>query len=105
MNRKLKKFLETEFQSKAQVLDRRMVEVVAPDGEIFHINSTIGAYDSEDTQRYYLHVIESIFDKNFSDDKETMSNRIWRDMQDNSAGKSQTGLYCVSPPHLQVFSL
>jgi DNA-binding XRE family transcriptional regulator len=80
MNRKLKKFLETEFQSKAQVLDRRMVEVVAPDGEIFHINSTIGAYDSEDTQRYYLHVIESIFDKNFSDDKETMSNRIWRDM-------------------------
>ena len=54
MNRKLKKFLETEFQSKAQVLDRRMVEVVAPDGEIFHINSTIGAYDSEDTQRYYL---------------------------------------------------
>ena len=59
MNRKLKKFLETEFQSKAQVLDRRMVEVVAPDGEIFHINSTIGAYDSEDTQRYYLHVIES----------------------------------------------
>lgn len=57
-----------------------MVRVIAPDGEIFHINTTIGGYNSEDTQRYYLHVIECAFDKHFSDDKEAMSSKIWREM-------------------------
>jgi DNA-binding Xre family transcriptional regulator len=83
MNRKLKKFMETEFKSKAQVLDRKMVEVVAPDGEIFQIYSQIGIYDSEETQHYYLHLVEAIFDKHFSEDKEVMSNRIWREMMLN----------------------
>lgn len=46
--------METEFKSKAQVLDRKMVEVVAPDGEIFQICSHIGIYDSEETQHYSL---------------------------------------------------
>lgn len=78
-----KKFLESEFKSKAQVLDRKMVEVVSPDGEIFQIYTQIGIYDSEETQRYYLNLIEAIFDKHFSDDKETMSNRIWRGMMLN----------------------
>lgn len=72
--------METEFKSKAQVLDRKMVEVVAPDGEIFQIYSQIGIYDSEETQHYYLHLIEAIFNKHFSEDKEVMSNIIWREM-------------------------
>lgn len=80
MNSKLKKFMETEFKSKAQVLDRKMVEVVAPDGEIFQINSPIGIYDSEETRHYYLHLVEAIFDKCFSEDKEDMSNRICLEM-------------------------
>lgn len=75
--------METEFKSKAQVLDRKMVEVVAPDGEIFQIHSQIGIYDSEETQHYYLHLVEAIFDKHFSEDKEVMSNRIWREMMLN----------------------
>lgn len=75
--------METEFKSKAQVLDRKMVEVVAPDGEIFQIYSQIGIYDSEETQHYYLHLVEAIFDKHFSEDKEVMSNRIWREMMLN----------------------
>lgn len=83
MNRILKNFLETEFKSKAQVLNRKMVEVVASDGEIFQIYSQIGVYDSEETQRYYLHLVEAIFDKHFSEDKETMSNRIWKEMMLN----------------------
>lgn len=83
MNRKLKKIMETEFKSKAQVLDRKMVEVVAVDGEIFQIYSQIGVYDSEETRRYYLHLIEAIFDKHFSENKETMANRIWREMMLN----------------------
>lgn len=83
MNRKLKKIMEAEFKSKAQVLDRKMVEVVAPDGETFQIYSQIGIYDSEETQHYYLHLVEAIFDKHFSEDKEVMSNRIWREMMLN----------------------
>lgn len=60
-----------------------MVEVVAPDGEIFQIYSQIGIYESEEIRRYYLHLIEAIFDNQFSEDKETMSNRIWKEMMLN----------------------
>lgn len=80
MNRKIKKFLETETRSKAQILDAHRVDVQAPDGEVFILLSGIGRYDSDDTRAYYLHVIETIFDKNFSEDKETMANRIWIDL-------------------------
>ena len=33
MNRKLKKFMRTEFKSSAHVLDKKGVEAIAPDGE------------------------------------------------------------------------
>lgn len=75
--------MEAEFKSKAQILDHKMVEVVAPDGEVFQIYSRIGIYNSEDTQRYFLHLVEAIFDRHFSEDKEVMSNRIWREMMLN----------------------
>lgn len=75
--------METETRSKAQILDRQQIDVQAPDGEVFNLISGIGKYDSEETRAYYLHLIELIFDRNFSEDKETMSSRIWRDLMLN----------------------
>lgn len=80
MDKNLKKFMETEFKSKAQVLDNYRVEVQAPDGELFEILSDIGTYNDDNTRAYYLHLCEYVFDKNFSEDKETMINRIWSDL-------------------------
>lgn len=83
MDKQNVKFMETETRSKAQFLDRHQIDVQAPDGEVFILISGIGKYDSEETRAYYLHLIELIFDRNFSEDKETMSNRIWRDLMLN----------------------
>lgn len=79
MNKELKKFMNTEFKSKARIVDSKMVEVTAPDGEIFQVLCQVGAYLSEETRKYELHLIEAIFDKNFSQDKELMTNNIWRE--------------------------
>lgn len=79
MDKNLRKFMATETRSRAQILDRYLVEVQTPDGELFKIMSDIAKYDSEDTKAYLLHLIEFIFDKNFSEDKEQMISRISRD--------------------------
>lgn len=79
MNKELKRFMDTEFKSKAWIVDSKMVEVTAPDGEIFQVLCQVGAYLSEETRKYELHLIEAIFDKNFSQDKELMTNNIWRE--------------------------
>lgn len=79
MNKELKKFMNTEFKSKARIVDSKMVEVTAPDGEVFQVLCQVGAYLSEETRKYELHLIEAIFDKNFSRDKELMTNNIWRE--------------------------
>lgn len=71
------------FKSKAQVLDNRIVEVQAQDGEVFQVLTDIGKYHEAKTINYYLHLIECIFDKNFSEDKESMSSNIWRDLMLN----------------------
>ena len=84
MDKTLKKFMETETRSKAQILDRHLVEVQTPDGEIFKIMSDMAKYDSDEYKAYLLHLIEFIFDRNFSDDKETMINRISRDFLMNA---------------------
>ena len=76
--------METETRSKAQILDRHYVEVQTPDGEIFKIMSDMAKYDSDEYRVYLLHLIEFIFDKNYSDDKETMFNRISRDFLMNA---------------------
>lgn len=78
-NRKLKKFIETEFLSSARIIDLKTVEVIAPDGEIFLIISQIGTYLNEETRKLQLHQLEYIFDKCHSDDKEEMMNNIWRE--------------------------
>ena len=79
MDKNLKKFMATETRSRAQILDRYFVEVQTPDGELFKIMSDIAKYDSDEYKAYVLHLIEFIFDRNFSDDKEQMVNRISRD--------------------------
>ena len=79
MNKELKRFMNTEFKSKARIVDSKMVEVTAPDGEVFQVICQVGAYLSEETRKYELHLIEAIFDKNFSEDKELMTNNIWRE--------------------------
>ncbi|KQS89227.1 helix-turn-helix transcriptional regulator [Chryseobacterium sp. Leaf394] len=83
MNKKLKEFLAIEFKSKATVIDDKIVEVVAPDGEIFSLLARIGSYTSEDTREYQLHLVEYIFDKNFSVEKDIMTNNIYRDLMLN----------------------
>ena len=82
MDKNLKKFMATETRSRAQILDRYFVEVQTPDGELFKIMSDIAKYDSDEYKAYVLHLIEFIFDRNFSDDKEKMINRIsWEFMR------------------------
>lgn len=66
-----------EFKSKARVLDSSIVEVEAIDGEKFNLIRGIGSYTSEETRNFELHLIEYIFDENFSEDKEIMVNKIW----------------------------
>lgn len=76
--------METETRSRAQILDDLTVEVQTPDGEIYKIYSDLAKYVSEEYKNYILHLIEFIFDKNFSDDKEKMIQRIQRDLLQNA---------------------
>ena len=71
--------MDTPTKSRAQILDDYQVEVQTPDGEIFKMWSDLAKYDSDEYKAYVLHLIEFIFDRNFSDDKEQMVNRISRD--------------------------
>ena len=75
-----KDFLAHEFKSKARIIDDKMVEVIAPDGEVFSVLASIGIYTNEETRHYQLHVVEHVFDNNFSDDKELMTQNIWKDL-------------------------
>ena len=68
--------MDTPTKSRAQILDDNHVEVQTPDGEIFTMISGLAGYTSEEYQAYVLHLIEFIFDRNFSDDKEQMITRI-----------------------------
>lgn len=72
--------MATETRSRAQILDDHFVEVQTPDGEIFKIVSGLTKYDGNEYKAYTLHLIEFIFDRNYSEDKEQMVNRILRDL-------------------------
>lgn len=76
MDKNLKKFMDTPTRSRAQILNDYTVEVQSPDGEIFTMMSDLAKYDSDEYKAYVLHLMEFIFDRNFSDDKEKMVNRI-----------------------------
>jgi DNA-binding Xre family transcriptional regulator len=84
MDKNLRKFMDTPTRSRAQILDNYYVEVQTPDGELFKILSDIARYNSDEYKAYVLHLIEFIFDRNFSDDKEKMVNRISRDFMLNA---------------------
>lgn len=73
-------FLAFEFKSKARIIDDTMVEVIGPDGEVFLVWAGIGKYINKETRHYQLHLVEYVFDLNFSDDKELMTSNIWRDL-------------------------
>lgn len=76
MDKALKKFMEAPTKSKAQILNESEIEVKTPDGEIFRLWSDLDKYNSSEYKKYILHLIEFIFDKSFSEDKEKMINRI-----------------------------
>lgn len=75
-----KEFLAYEFKSKARIVDDKIVEVIAPDGEVFSVLATTGKYTDEKYRQYELHMIEWIFDLSFSQDKELMTQKIWNGM-------------------------
>ena len=70
-------FLAFEFKSKATIIDDKMVEVIAPDGEIFELMINLKKYKSDEYRYYQLHTIRWVFDLYFSEDKELMTNQIW----------------------------
>ena len=72
-----KEFLAFDFKSKARIIDDKMVEVIAPDGEVFSVLTSTGKYLDEKYRHYELHIIEWIFDLSFSQDKELMTKKIW----------------------------
>lgn len=76
MYNNIKKFLDIPTKSRAQILNEHEVEVQTPDGEIFKIWSNLAKYDNDEYKNYILHLVEFIFDRNFSDDREKMINRI-----------------------------
>lgn len=78
-----KEFLAFEVKSKARIIDDKMVEVIAPDGEVFSVLAAIGKYTNEETRHNQLHIVEYVFDKNFSDNKELMTHNIWNDLLQN----------------------
>lgn len=71
-----KEFLAFEFKSKARIIDDKLVEVIAPDEEVFTLWTSTGTYTDEKYRHYQLHVIEWIFDLSFSEDKELMTKKI-----------------------------
>lgn len=83
MDTRLKKLFALKCKSKARVIDSKIVEIKAPDGETFQLLCQVGKYMSEETRNYELHLIEAIFDKNYSADKEMMIDNIWRDAMMN----------------------
>ena len=85
-------FLEIPNQSSAQIISRNEVEVIAPDGEVFTVLCQIGAYTNKETQAIELHWLESLFDKNFSADKEEMINAIWREFMQFAIGGGIIGI-------------
>lgn len=79
-------------QSSAQIINRKEVEVTAPDGEVFIVLCQIGSYINEETRKEELFWLESLFDEYFSDDKEQMINNIWRRAQQFRIGVDILGI-------------
>lgn len=83
MKKDFEKLMATDLKSKATIINDKMVEVIAPDGEIFSLLSQIGIFNNEEIRHNQLRILEYVFDKNYSDDKEKMTSNIWRDIKLN----------------------
>lgn len=88
MSKGIQKFLDFPTESSAQIINRKEVEVTAPDGEVFTVNCQIGSLLNEETRNYELHWLEVLFDKNFSLDKEGMIQNIWREAMQFGIGNA-----------------
>lgn len=84
--------LKIQTQSSAQIISRNEVEVVAPDGEVFNVLCPIGTFASKETQDEELYWLEVLFDKNFSEDKEKMTNAVWREAMQFAVGGGILGI-------------
>lgn len=70
---------DTQSMTKAVVVNSKIVEVTACDGGRYLVFSPVGQYLSKETLDHELRVIESLFERNYSEDKEEMANDIWKD--------------------------
>ena len=73
-------------KSKARIVGHHTIEISAEDGSEFSIMHDLEKYKSEETRNYILHLIEFIFDRNYSEDKEQMIQRIGFDFQRYAVG-------------------
>jgi len=85
-------YKEFHCESSAQIIDRKTVEVTAPDGEVFTVLCQIGALINEETKKQELFWLESLFDRNFSDNKEQMLQNIWRESMQFGIGGGILGI-------------
>jgi hypothetical protein len=85
-------FLDILTQSSAQIISQNEIEVVAPDGEVFTVLCQMGLNVSKETRDYELHWLEVLFDKNFSNDKEEMTNSIWQESLQFAIGGGILGI-------------
>ena len=76
MDKSLKKFMDFPTKAKAHIAEHNHIEITAEDGSIFSIMHPLEKYKSEEYKNYVLHLIEFIFDRNFSEDREQMIQRI-----------------------------
>ena len=86
MDKSLQKFMDYPTKAKARIAEYGTVEIMAEDGSVFSIIHDLKKYRSEETQNYILHLIEFIFDRNYSEDREQMIQRIGIDMQRYAVG-------------------
>lgn len=88
MDKLIKKLWEKDKTTTAEISSNKMVVVTTQDGEVYSMYSDIGKYSDSKTREYILDVIEKIFDKNFSEDKEQM-------IRDVKADFFQNGINCL----------
>lgn len=72
-------FINSLPKSSAQIISKKEVEVTAPDGEVFTVLCQVGAFTNIETQKNELYWLETLFDRNFSDNKDQMIDAIWRE--------------------------
>lgn len=86
MDNKFKRFMDYPTKAKAHIVGHNKIEITVEDGGEFSIMHDLEKYKSEETRNYILHLIEFIFDRNYSEDREQMIQRIGIDFQRYAVG-------------------